>query len=171
MKFHKDILIIDFEGIKQPVQVGAILVDKETLEEKDSFISYIYADLDGYVSPTSGISQAMINDAPKPEQVGTMLREKFGTDIFLASFVQNLDISHFKTLMSIRGNDFSEFGYDFHILDIWPIAYVHALKNGYPGGIGSEELFQYYGAKPRGLHNALEDCRITADVLRKVCFD
>ena len=170
MKFPKDILIIDFEGIKHPVQVGALLIDKETLEEKDSFVSYIYADLDGYVSPTSGITQEMINDAPKSEQVGKILREKFGTDIFIGSFVQNLDINHFKTLLSIEGNDFRPSGYDFHILDIWPIAYVHAIKKGYTGGTGSEELFQYFGAKPRGLHNALDDCRITADVLRKVFF-
>lgn len=171
MKFHKDILIIDFEGIKHPVQIGAVLLDKETLEEKDSFNSYIYADLDGYVSPKSGITQEMINDAPQPVEVGKMLREKFGTDLFISSFVQNLDINHFKMVMSIEGNDFRDSGYDFHILDIWPIAYLNALKNDYTGGTGSEELFQYYGAKPRGLHNALEDCRITADVLRKVCFN
>jgi DNA polymerase III epsilon subunit-like protein len=168
MKFHKDILIIDFEGLKHPVQVGAILLDRKTLEEKDSFMSYIYANLDGYVSPTSGISQETINDAPKQTEVGEMLREKFGTEVFIGSFVQNLDINHFKKLMGIDGTDFRESGYDFHILDIWPLAYVHALKQGYTGGIGSEELFQYFGAKPRGLHNALEDCRITADVLRKI---
>jgi len=32
----------------------------------------------------------------------------------------------------------------------------------------SEEIFQEFGAKPRGLHDALEDCRIAADVLRKI---
>lgn len=170
MKFPKDILIIDFEGIKHPVQIGAVLLDKETLEEKDCFVSYIYADLEGFVSPTSGISQETIDDAPKPEEVGKMLRERFGTDVFIGSFVQDLDISHFKKLISIDWTGFKESGYDYHVLDIWPIAYVNALKNGYTGGIYSEELFRYYGAKPRGLHNALEDCRIAADVLRKVCL-
>jgi len=77
MKFPKDILIIDFEGRKQPVQIGAVLLDKETLEEKDSFLSFIYADLDGYVSPISGIHQEMINDAPKPAEVGKMIFKKF----------------------------------------------------------------------------------------------
>ena len=67
MKFQKDILIIDFEGKDEPVQVGAVLLDKETLEEKDSFDSYIYADLDGYVSPTSGITQEMIDTAPSAD--------------------------------------------------------------------------------------------------------
>ncbi|MDP4001062.1 MAG: exonuclease domain-containing protein [bacterium] len=173
MKFAKDILIIDFEGRKHPVQIGAVLLDKETLEEKDSFVSYIYADLEGVPVKKSGITQEMINDAPRPTGVGKMVYEKFGSDIFLASFVQNLDIAHFRTMMAAAKIDFMESDtsfkkYDFHILDIWPAAYIHALKNGYTGGTGSEELFQYFGAKPRGLHNALEDCRITADVLRKI---
>ena len=49
MKFPKDILIIDFEGLKEPVQVGAILLDKDTLEERDSYSSYIFTDLKGEV--------------------------------------------------------------------------------------------------------------------------
>lgn len=173
MKFHKDILVIDFEGVKKPVQIGSILLDKETLEEKDSFSSYIYADLEGYISPKSGITQEVINDAPKQAEVGKMVFDKFGSDIFVASFVQNMDINHFQTLLSAAGIDFLESKtdfkkYDFHILDIWPIAYIHLLKIGYQGGIGSEEMFQAFGAKARGFHDALEDCRIAADVLRKI---
>ena len=173
MKFHKDILVIDFEGVKKPVQIGAILLDKETLEEKASFSSYIYADLEGYVSPKSGITQEMVNGAPKQTEVGKMIYDKFGSDIFVASFVQNMDINHFQTLLFAAGVDFMEGKtdfkkYDFHILDIWPIAYVHLLKNGYTGGIGSEEMFQAFCAQARGLHDALEDCRIAAEVLRKI---
>jgi hypothetical protein len=84
-----------------------------------------------------------------------------------------MDINHFQTLLSAAGVDFLEGKtdfkkYDFHILDIWPIAYVHLLKNGYTGGTGSEEMFQAFGATARGLHDALEDCRIAAEVLRKI---
>lgn len=175
MTFSKDILIIDFEGVSNPVQIGAILLDKETLEEKESFVSFIYANLEGLKVLKSGITQEMINDAPKQEEVGKMIYEKFGSDVLIGSWVQNLDITHFVKLLSAAGIDFLEGRtsfkkYDFHVLDIWPIAYVHALKQGYTGSILSEEMFQYYGAKPRGLHNALEDCRITADVLRKIMF-
>lgn len=173
MKFQKDILIIDFEGKDEPVQVGAVLLDKETLEEKDSFITYIYANLHGSTILKSGITQEMINDAPKQSAVGKMLYEKFGTDIFIASWVQNLDITHFTKILSESGIDFIEgrtnfTKYDFHILDIWPAAYIFAIKQGYTGSTHSEELFQYFGAKPRGLHNALEDCRIAAEILRKI---
>jgi DNA polymerase III epsilon subunit-like protein len=173
MKLPKDILLIDFEGVSNPVQVGAVLLDKETLEEKDNFTSYIYADLGGRIVKKSGITQEMINEAPKPEEIGRTLYEKFGSNVFIASWVQSLDISHFINLMKKAKIDFTEgpvnfSKYDFHIIDIWPIAYIHALKSGYTGGVGSEELFQYFGAKPRDLHNALEDCKIAADVLRKI---
>lgn len=173
MQFHKDILLIDFEGVKDPVQIGAVLLDKATLEEKSCFSSYIHADLNGYINPKTGITQEMINGAPKLGEVGAMVYEKFGSDIFLASFVQNMDVNHFQTLISTAGIDFIEGKtdfkkYDFHILDIWPIAYVHLLKNGYQGSFRSEDMFQALGIKPRSLHNALEDCRIAADVLRTI---
>jgi len=166
MTFPKDILIIDFEGAKSPVQIGAVLLDKETLEEKESFVSYIYAELEGFISARSGITQEMLQNAPTQAEVGKILYEKFGTNIFIGSFVQDLDIMHFKTLLKAAHVSFAE--YDYHILDIWPIAYTYLLKNGYTGSFRSEEIFQQFGAQPRGLHNALEDCRITADVLRKV---
>jgi DNA polymerase III epsilon subunit-like protein len=174
MTFPKDILVIDFEGKKQPLQIGAILLDKETLEEKDSYVSYIYADIGDFVSPVSGISQETIKDAPTQAEVGKQLYEKFGSNIFIASWVQNLDITHWETLMKAAGIDFltgptSAEKYDYHIMDIWVPAYLYALNNGYTGSTRSEEMFQWFGAQPRGLHDALEDCRITAEVLRKVC--
>lgn len=166
--------MLDFEGRQWPLQVGAILLDKDTLEEKDSYVSYIYADIGDFVSPISGINQETIKGAPSQAEVGKQLYEKFGTDVFIASWVQNLDITHLETLMKAAGIDFLEGPisaqkYDWHILDIWPAAYIHALKNGYTGSTKSEEIFQWFGAKARGLHNALEDCRIAAEVLRKIC--
>jgi DNA polymerase III epsilon subunit-like protein len=166
MKFPKDILVVDFEGMSSPVQIGAVLLDKDTLEEKDSFSSYIWADLKGKVKKKSGISDETLIGAPSQAEVGKVIFEKFGTDILLASFVANGDMKNFEKIVTAAGIDFST--YDYHIIDIWPIAYTHLLKNGYTGSIRSEEIFQAFGIKPRGLHNALEDCRIAAEVLRKV---
>jgi DNA polymerase III epsilon subunit-like protein len=175
MKFSKDILILDFEGRDLPAQVGAVLLDRETLEEKDSFISFIQADLHGEALLKSGITEEMLVDAPSQAIVGQQLYDRFGSDVFLASFVQNKDIRFFQTLLQAASIDFvsgpTDFQkYDFHILDIWPLAYTHLLKEGYAGSTKSEDIFQAFGATPRGLHNALEDCRITADVLRKIVF-
>lgn len=166
MKFLKDILLVDFEGGEEPTQIGAVLLDKDTLEEKDSFSSYVWADLQGYVSPHSGISQETLIGAPSQAEVGKMIFEKFGTDILISTWVANYDIICFKKIIIAAGIEWNL--YDYHVLDIWPVAYVHLIKNGYQGGIRSEEMFKEFGAKPRGLHDALEDCKIAADILRRI---
>lgn len=166
MKCPKDILIIDFEGLDEPVQIGAVLLDKETLEEKDNFSNYIWTDLKGEVKVASGISQETLKGAPSQAETGKMVFEKFGTQIMIGSWVANSDMKNFEKIITAAGLDIKQ--YDYHVLDIWPVAYIHLLKQGYEGSIRSEEIFQQFGAQPRRLHNALEDCRITADVLRKI---
>jgi len=167
MKFAKDILVIDFEGTNdEPVQIGAILLDKETLAEKDNFLSYIYADLKGERAYKSEISQEMLVGAPTPAEVGKMVFDKFGTDLFIATWVANYDMRCFEKIMAAADIAFNQ--YDYHIFDIWPAAYLYLLKQGYTGEFRSEGMFQKFGATARELHNALQDCRIAADVLRKI---
>ena len=170
MKFLKDILVIDFEGGHyKPKQLGAVLLDKETLEEKDRFVSYIYLDMQGVPSLKSGITQDMLNSAPQPDEVAKKFYKKFGTNVFIASFVSDLDIENLRNIMNKAGINPLE--YDYHTLDIWPIAYIYLLKNGYEGNYDSENIFQAFGFPPRGNHDALEDVRITASILRKITFD
>ncbi len=166
MKFPKDILIIDFEGYTDPVQMGAVLLDKETLTEKDNFLSYIYTDLGNTTIKRSGITQEMLVGAPTQAEVGRLVYERFGTDVFVASWADTLDINHFQKIIFQVGLGWKE--YDYHVLDIWPAAYIYLLKQGYTGGTGSEEMFQAFGLPPRGLHTALEDCRMAAEVLQKI---
>ncbi len=166
MKFIKDLLIIDFEGGIGPKQIGAVLLDKETLEEKKSFSSYIYFDMKGKPSLSSGITQDMLDDAPTQAEVGRKVFDIFGTDIILGSWIADFDFKHFKTIITSAGIDPSL--YDYHFFDIWPVAYAYLLKNGYDGGIRSDEMFSSFGIKQRGNHNALEDARIASDVLRKI---
>ncbi len=166
MKFPKDILVVDFEGLSEPVQIGALLLDKDTLEEKDSFSSYIWADLKGETKKKSGISQETLAGAPSQAEVGRTVFDRFGPNVFLASWVANADMKNFEKIMRAAGKDcFSV--YDYHVLDIWPVAYVQLLKSGYTGDASSEEMFQAFGIEPRGLHDALGDCRIAANVLRR----
>lgn len=166
MKFIKDILLIDFEGRYDPTQVGVVLLDKNTLEEKDNYSSYIFTDLKGRIGTKSGITQEMLNGAPSQAEVGKDIVERFGMNYLIGSWVANLDTRHFITIMSAAGYAWEQF--DYHVFDIWPAAYLHLIKQGYEGSISSEDIFQEFGAKPRGLHDALDDCRIAADVLRRI---
>jgi len=166
MRFPKDILILDFEGWEEPVQVGAVLLDKDTLAEKKAFSSYIWADLKGEVKKVSGISQATLEGAPSQAEVGKRLHEKFGTNVLLSAWVAGFDMPMFYRLLAAAGIERKS--YDYHVFDMWPVAYAHLLTRGYAGSMRSEEMFAQFGAAPRGLHDALEDCRIVADVLRKI---
>jgi DNA polymerase III epsilon subunit-like protein len=166
MKFPKDILVIDFEGGDAPVQFGGVLLDRETLAEKKAFSTYIFADLGGGRTIKSGITQEMLVGAPLPAAAGRMIVERLGTDYTLACWVANKDIAFFKQLMDIIGFDWGRF--DYHVLDIWPVAYLHLLREGYTGGSGSDDMFRAFGLPERGLHDALEDARLAATVLRRL---
>jgi len=173
--FPKDILIIDFESSlgdsekTEPVQFGAILLDKTTLEEKKSFVSFIRADLSD-VPPErlieKGYDSEKILNAPTAPEVARKFVELFGKDYFISSWVAGLDRTLFRKLMSSAGIHHSEF--DYHIYDLWPIAYTYLLERGYKGSWRSEAMFQEFGLPPRGVHDALEDCRYAAQVLRKI---
>ena len=175
MKFEKDILLIDFEytnadpSLAEPTQLAAILLDKETLEEKDSFVSLIKAEFkhpQQEAIEVSGIDQARVASAPLPAEVISAFVAKFGYDVMLASWVEHGDRRMLHKMLREAGLD--PMRYDYHFLDLWPVAYVHLLKQGYEGGMHSEDMFAAYGLPVREKHDALEDCRLEAEVLRKV---
>lgn len=174
--FNKDILLIDFEGTgldldkSEPTQLGAVLLDKQTLEEKKSFVSYIAIEhpehmTDGAIE-ISGITPDMLQDAPKPKQVMNTFLEEFGTNVFLASWNSSYDQAMLTKMLKAIGKNLFE--YDYHYLDIWPLAYLYMVKQGKGDIVRGEPTFQYFGLPPRTTHDALEDCRHTAEVLRKV---
>lgn len=170
MKFPKDILVIDFEGLDEPVQVGAVLLDRETLEEKKSIRSYIWSDLKGEVKGVSGISQETLIDAPSQQEVGRTFHETFGSDVLLACWVANADLKNLEKILGAAGIPLFP-TFDYHVIDIWPAAYLYLLRRGYHGGVRSDEIFEEYGIPNRGEHDALEDARIAAAILRRISIE
>ncbi len=175
ISYPKDILIIDFESSNsdiektKPLQIGAILLDRETLEEKRSFVSYINVDLSDVATERlekKEIKPEDLINAPTSSEVARRFIETFGKDFLLASWAANLDMTLFRKLMLSAGIPWSDF--DYHIYDLWPVAYTYLLKRGYVGSIRSEPIFQEFGLPSRGAHDALEDCRHAAEILRKI---
>ncbi|MDB4939585.1 MAG: hypothetical protein JWO40_10 [Candidatus Doudnabacteria bacterium] len=176
--FAKDVLLIDIEttGINPhtalPIQIAAVLLDKETLEEKSSYSTYIQQDLTD-ANPESmainGIKPEQLQTAPSEKEVVDAIVEKFGFDVLLASWVEFLDRRLFQRMFLNSGYDPAKF--DPHYLDLWPVAYVYLLKQGYNGSIRSEPMMQALGLSARGAHDALEDCRHAADALRKIMVE
>lgn len=177
MKFTKDILLFDFEGnhnhgnidASHPSQLGAILLDKETLEEKKSFLSFInfdYSDMSQEDWNAHIYTKKDIDNAPSKKEVGLKFRETFGTNVLLCSWVSNMDMNFLERLM--KSADLSIYDYDYHRLDLFPMAYMYLLQNGYTGGLKSQEMFNALGVKRGDVHNALEDCRFEVQILKKI---
>ncbi len=173
--FSKDVLLVDFEttGLdldrSLPIQLGAVLLDRETLEEKDSYLTFIKQDLSG-MSPEAakihGINEETLQDAPSPKEVIENFLDKFGTQVYLASWNEMLD--HTMMAKLLREVDKDIYTHDYHYLDVWSLAYLYLVEQGKGDIVRSEPTFQYFGLPPRKTHDALEDCRHTAEVLRKV---
>lgn len=174
--FNKDILLIDFEGTgldlenSEPTQIGAVLLDKVTLAEKDNFVSYIAVNHPDKITEDavriSGITAETLIGAPSRAEVASQLFNKFGVEVFLASWNSSFDQAMLTKLLKSVNKDL--FTYDYHYLDIWPLAYMYLVKQGKGDIIRSEPTFRYFDLPPRKVHDALEDCRHTAEVLRKV---
>ncbi len=178
MKFLKDLLIIDFEAtgaqpsIDQPIQLAAILLDKETLQEKKSFSTKIKADLsittdDEVKEIISGFSQTDLDAAPTKAETAKMFVDTFGlNDYLLSAWVMNLDDRYMEKVLTEGGYNFDEL--DYHKMDLFPIVYTYLVKSGYTGGIRTKNIYSYFGVERGAQHDALEDCRISAEILRKV---
>lgn len=152
-----------------PIQLAAILLDRNDLSEKSTFTSYIKQDLSS-ANPesleVSGINETHLKDAPSQNEVLKQFLDKFGTNVLLCSYVELLDRRMLQKML--RDVGMSPIIYDHHYIDLWPVAYFYLLKQGYTGNINSDEMFAALGLPERGKHDALEDCRFAANVLRKV---
>jgi len=173
--FSKDILLIDFEttglDLKKslPIQLGAVLLDKQTLAEKDYFLSFIKQDLSDMPEESAkvhGITEEHLKDAPLPNEVIASFLDQFGVEVYLASWNEMLDHTMLSKMLDGVGKDI--YIHDYHFFDVWSLAYMHMVRLDRGDIVRSEQTFQYFGLPSRSAHNALEDCRHTAEVLRKV---
>lgn len=178
MEFPKDILVIDFEAtgndfdIAEPIQLAGLLLDRVTLEEKKSFDSLIRADISKIQQealPYINVDLELVKTAPLCSEVIRAFIDTFGTNVFISSFVsgQDMRLLH-RMLQSLK---LSSYTFDYHILDLWPLAYIYLLKKGYTGSIRARDLIDALGIKKEGYHNALNDCKIGVEILRKIVFD
>lgn len=179
--FSKDILLFDFEStgfIKdpstgdvadpgEPTQLGAILLDKHDLSEKGSFLSDIKADpdmLDPWVLEHTDITAERVINASSRKVVASKFVEQFGTDFYLASW--NVTFDRYWLFILIEAIGRLDTMYDYHHLDVWSLSYAYLCQLGHPEIERSEEAFKAFGQSARSAHNALDDCRRTAEVLR-----
>ena len=170
--------MLDFETtdgrppLAKPIQLAAVLLDKDTLKEKKEFTSYIKQDMTGAdprASQVHGITQAQLDDAPSQNEVMQKFLDFFGTDLFLSTWTTALDMRMLEQMMVAIGHEFME--YNYHFLDIWPLAYVHCVKQGKGELFNSVKIFEEFGLPKRGNHDANKpapsQCHLVLDTGRR----
>lgn len=183
MNFKKDILLIDaeFSGFDiqkhEILQLAGILLDRKTLKEKKAFSSFVkptkWKNRDRESMEVNKISFDMVKGAPTLQQVIKKFDKTFGHNIILAAYVGYNDK---RFLLEAYRKSKIKFPFDYHYFDLWGLFYAYlAEKNKLNSkkdfaGFGLEYLIKMFKVKvdKNELHDALVDCRVEAEVLRKV---
>jgi DNA polymerase-3 subunit epsilon len=184
MNFNKDILLIDteFSGFNFPkkhdlLQIAAVLLDKITLKEKKSFNIYVrpshWKTRDLESMAVNKISWEMVKDAPKLKDAIKKFDAAFPKNVIQAFYVGYNDK---RILIEAYKQAGVKWQFDYHYFDLWALFYgLLAKKNQLKSkkdfaGFGLEYLIKKLKIKidENKMHNALVDCRLEAEILRRV---
>jgi DNA polymerase III epsilon subunit-like protein len=180
--FNRDILLIDTEATgldvkrHELIQLAAVLLDKKTLKEKAYYASYIrplkWNNRDPEAMAVNKLTLRDLKGAPSAKQVIAEFDKKFrGKDVILAFYGGMLDIDFIRALYAKLGKKHQ---FDYHFFNLWPVFYTYlAAKNKLTNrrrftGFTLEDLMKKFRVKLSGRHDALGDCRVEAEILRKI---
>ncbi len=181
MNFNKDILLIDLEmtGLDSSkheiIQLAAVLLDKKTLKEKEIFNTFIrpskWANRDPESMKVNKIVLDSVKDAPSLKKVIGDFDQLFGHNVVLAYYGGPADMDFLRAAYKKTGKKFL---FDYHYFNLWGLffSYLAAknkLKNSKKfAGFSLDDFMKEFKLKSLQRHDALEDCRIEAEVLRRI---
>ena len=183
MDFNKDLLLIDIEATgldaqkHEIIQLAGILLDKKTLKEKEAFSSFIkparWKNRDPESMAVNKITWEQLKDAPDLKSTLEKFNKTFGREVILSYYVGIMDVTF---LQAAYKRAKMEWPFDYHTFNVWGAFYTFlALKNRLKnkkdfGGFNLGDLVKRFKIKvdKAQLHDALVDCRVEAEVLRKV---
>jgi DNA polymerase-3 subunit epsilon len=182
MNFKKDLLLVDLEttGLdaskQEIIQLSAILLDKKTLKEKSFFNAYArpvkWAQRNLESMKVNGIKKDWLDSAPPLKTVLKQFRKQFkASQVILSYYGGPVDMDF---LRAAYYKHKIKWQFDYHYFNLWVYFYAHlAAKNQLKNkkkfsGFSLEDLMKKYKIKSSNRHDGLEDCRIEAEVLRKL---
>lgn len=180
--FRHDILLIDlettglFSSEHEIIQIGALVLDKHTLKEKKSFSTFIkpkkWQKRNKESMHINKISWETLKDAPSLEEAIEKLQKIMPKNLILAYYAGVLDIEFMKAAFQKLKK---QWPFDHHYFNIWGLFYgyaaLHLPMNNKKkfAGFGLEDFAKHFKIPVHGdLHDALTDCRLEADIIRKV---
>ena len=116
-----------------------------------------------------GLEKEDIKNAPKPEKVLKDFFNEFGTDYAFAGWNVCFDVSFFRKICIENGfnNQYKEI--NFHHLDVQSVAKYLKIKGNIEGEISLINLCKTYNLKRSKNHDALEDAKLSLEVLKRLC--
>ena len=156
-----------------PIQIGAILVKTKNFEIIKEYSSLINIPEGIIISEKAkeihGLKKEDIKNAPKPKNVLKDFFNEFGTDYAFAGWNVCFDVSFFRKICIENGlkNQYKEI--NFHHLDVQSIAKYLKIKGNLEGEISLSNLCKIYNLKRLKNHDALEDAKLSFEVLRRLC--
>ena len=172
----KDILVIDVEttGIDPMsdtlVQLAALILDKKTLDVCREFSMFIRPEtkISESAKATHGLEEKALRHAEKSCTVLKKFQNFAPPTALLSGHNVSFDVSFLKSSYA-RCN--LTFPFDYHTIDIWSIAFFILGASGIKLETYSlSVLANYFGIPRREKHDALEDVRVSARIL-KYLFD
>jgi DNA polymerase III alpha subunit (gram-positive type) len=174
MKFIKDLVLFDLETTGQDpdrdpiIQLSAILLDKDNLLEKDFFNSYIRVSLlDNTISQHAELLNIPFDTLRKSPKIYDTIKHfhaKFGKNHLLATH----NTFNILFLRNAFRKSMIPFDYDPHVIDIWTLGYIYTLNYGLRKMPTFTTLLDQFSLKRKNRHDALEKCRLSAEIFRKI---
>ncbi len=182
MNFYKDLLLVDLEttGLdsfrQEIIQLSAVLLDKKTLNEKAVFNAYIkplkWQLRDRESMRINGVKKEWLNAAPPLKDVLKEFNKQFNPQRVILSYYGGPVDMDFLRAAYYKHN--LKWQFDYHYFNLWAFFYAHlALKNQLKNnkkftGFSLEDLMRKFKIKSQSRHDGLTDCRIEAEILRKI---
>lgn len=171
--FLKKLLVVDLEttGLDPTsdsiVQIAACVLTRKTLRE-EAFFSTLVApasSMDPAAQRVHGLSENDLRDAP-PLSWGIDKLEQLvdPQDVVLCGHNVSFDASFLRAAYDRLGR---QYPYDYHTVDLWSLAFFIFSADGLkPRDYRLDTLAAIYGIRRDRHHDALQDVRVTAALLR-----
>lgn len=168
----KRLIVVDVEttGIDPStdsiVQIASCILDPSDLQEERSFSSYVHPE--SRISPEAkaihGLSQERLIGAPTLDQTIREFDRFAPQDGLLCGHNVAFDIAFIKNAYKKVG---LQYVFDYHSVDLWSLAFfILSARQASLASYDLSSLSRYFGVKRGTKHDALEDVRATADILR-----
>lgn len=177
--FPKNLLVLDLETtgrdpeIHSTIEIGAVLLDRHTLEEIDSWSAVIRRQerngTDRKAMLLHGRSLAEIESGKDAGEAIRELLDRFGTDYLIAGWNVGFDVQFLRALLRKTGHSDVFDKIDYHRVDVWAIAQFLKSIGVFKKDVSSLScLCEELGLTRVRAHSGLEDARATAAALRRL---